>query len=272
MRAQKYVLLPQRGCRRVRGARGGDAGRSWRRKASCRPCSRAGSRSPPGVWSAPIAWRPRCSRSRSWEDAGVGMALIRDGNGTRSFETLMRYRSAAMAEFWRALKTLKALQAEQADRAEQAAGADLGLEMPVGQSPRRRPCARSRPDPQRAARTPIGPDRTNPSPSWPTALPEYVLPDPPGPAARCTSPRRPGFRTNPSQRSRSRRRRRCRSRTGSSGRSCDRRRTHTIGSGRRRRGDRAPGHRRPARRAARPRRPGELLSARRGPGLAGPRD
>ena len=42
------------------------------------------------------------------------MALIRDGNGTRSFETLLRYRSAAMAEFWRALKTLKALQAEQA--------------------------------------------------------------------------------------------------------------------------------------------------------------
>ena len=51
---------------------------------------------------------------RRWEDAGVGMALIRDGNGTRSFETLLRYRSAAIAEFWRALKTLKALQAEPA--------------------------------------------------------------------------------------------------------------------------------------------------------------
>ena len=60
---------------------------------------------------------------RSWEDAGLGMALIRDGNGTRSFETLMRYRGAAMAEFMRALKTLKALQAEQADVLEQAAGA-----------------------------------------------------------------------------------------------------------------------------------------------------
>jgi hypothetical protein len=43
-----------------------------------------------------------------------GIALIRDGNGTRSFETLLRYRGAALAEFWRALKTLKALQAEQA--------------------------------------------------------------------------------------------------------------------------------------------------------------
>ena len=75
---------------------------------------------------------------RRWEDAGVGMALLgpggkgpnpvrrpSDGNGTRSFETLMRYRSAAMAEFWRALKTLKALQAEQADMIEQPAGADL---------------------------------------------------------------------------------------------------------------------------------------------------
>ena len=47
---------------------------------------------------------------------GLGLALIRDGNGARSFETLLRYRGAAMAEFWRALRTLKALQAEQALR------------------------------------------------------------------------------------------------------------------------------------------------------------
>ena len=65
---------------------------------------------------------------RRWEDAGVGMALIRDGNGTRSFETLLRYRSAAMAEFWRALKTLKALQAEQAADT----GLDLGAPDPAG--------------------------------------------------------------------------------------------------------------------------------------------
>src|SRR5918995_5402575 len=50
---------------------------------------------------------------RSWgADANSGLAMIRDGNGTRSFETLLRYRGAAMAEFWRALRTLKALQAE----------------------------------------------------------------------------------------------------------------------------------------------------------------
>jgi hypothetical protein len=46
-----------------------------------------------------------------WDGGDLGLALIRDGNGTRSFETLMRYRGAAMAEFLRALRTLKALQA-----------------------------------------------------------------------------------------------------------------------------------------------------------------
>jgi hypothetical protein len=49
---------------------------------------------------------------RRYGDAGAGLALIRDGNGTRSFETLLRYRGAAQAELWRALRTLKALQAE----------------------------------------------------------------------------------------------------------------------------------------------------------------
>lgn len=45
----------------------------------------------------------------------LGLALIRDGNGGRAFPTLLRYRGAAEAEFWRALRTLKALQAEQAE-------------------------------------------------------------------------------------------------------------------------------------------------------------
>ena len=70
---------------------------------------------------------------RSYEGANPGVALIRDGNGTRAFETLMRYRGAAMAEFWRALKTLKALQAEQAAMHEHAPGTDLALETPVTQ-------------------------------------------------------------------------------------------------------------------------------------------
>jgi hypothetical protein len=70
---------------------------------------------------------------RSYEGASAGLALIRDGNATRSFETLMRYRSAAMAEFMRALRTLKALQAEPAATTEQAAGANLALELPATQ-------------------------------------------------------------------------------------------------------------------------------------------
>ena len=48
---------------------------------------------------------------RSYEGANPGVALIRDGNGTRSLDTLMRYRNAAMAELMRALRTLQALQA-----------------------------------------------------------------------------------------------------------------------------------------------------------------
>jgi hypothetical protein len=42
----------------------------------------------------------------------LGLTVIRDGNGTRSLETLMRYRGAALAEFMRCLNTLQALQAE----------------------------------------------------------------------------------------------------------------------------------------------------------------
>lgn len=46
-------------------------------------------------------------------DGDLAMALIRDGHGPRTVHTLLRYRGAAMAEFWRALHTLKALQAEE---------------------------------------------------------------------------------------------------------------------------------------------------------------
>ena len=128
---------------------------------------------------------------RRWEDAGVGMALIRDGNGTRSFETLLRYRGAAMAEFWRALKTLKALQAEQADVLEQAAGADLARELPVTQLAAPAPV---RAQPPRPAARRAHADRRGPN--EPERLMAYVLPEPPmaGPALHeppaCT-PRRP---------------------------------------------------------------------------------
>jgi hypothetical protein len=80
-------------------------------------------------------------KERWLADGGPGIALIRDGNGTRSFETLLRYRGAAMAEFMRALRTLKALQAEQAQPVEHAAAAALALAAPAS-----RPAARARPD------------------------------------------------------------------------------------------------------------------------------
>jgi hypothetical protein len=45
-----------------------------------------------------------------------GLAMIRDCNGARAFDTLLRYRGTTLAELWRSLRTLKALQAEQAAR------------------------------------------------------------------------------------------------------------------------------------------------------------
>jgi len=48
-------------------------------------------------------------------DGNLGMALIRDGNGTRAFDTLLRYRATALRELWRTLRLLKALQAEELD-------------------------------------------------------------------------------------------------------------------------------------------------------------
>ena len=47
-------------------------------------------------------------------DRNLALALIRDGNGARAFDTLLRYRGSALAELWRALRLLKALQAEPA--------------------------------------------------------------------------------------------------------------------------------------------------------------
>ncbi|MGH6904101.1 MAG: hypothetical protein ACREIR_15315 [Geminicoccaceae bacterium] len=50
--------------------------------------------------------------ARHYPGGGPGLAIIRDGNSTRSFETLLRYRGAALAEFTRCLRTLQALQAK----------------------------------------------------------------------------------------------------------------------------------------------------------------
>jgi hypothetical protein len=59
---------------------------------------------------------------RCADDGDLARALIRDGNGTRSFETLLRYRASALAELMRSLRMLKTLQAEQAATPVRAAG------------------------------------------------------------------------------------------------------------------------------------------------------
>jgi hypothetical protein len=53
-------------------------------------------------------------------ERNLGLALIRDGNGPRAFDTLLRYRGTTLAELWRALRLFKALQAEQTARPEPA--------------------------------------------------------------------------------------------------------------------------------------------------------
>jgi hypothetical protein len=95
-------------------------------------------------------------KERGYGAAGPAVALIRDGNGTRSFETLLRYRGAAMAEFWRALKTLKALQAEQAAEAGPALEAHSVDRHPKAQPtrPAARPPLARRPQPDEPERNP----------------------------------------------------------------------------------------------------------------------
>ena len=52
-----------------------------------------------------------------------GLAMIRDCNGARAFDTLLRYRRGTLAELWRSLRTLKELQAEAAAQQEALAPA-----------------------------------------------------------------------------------------------------------------------------------------------------
>jgi hypothetical protein len=61
----------------------------------------------------------------------LGLALIRDCNEARAFDTLLRYRGGTLAEFWRALRTLKALQAERAAIAPATPAPQLMIEPPA---------------------------------------------------------------------------------------------------------------------------------------------
>jgi hypothetical protein len=112
---------------------------------------------------------------RGYADASPGLALIRDGNGTRSIETLMRYRGAAMAELMRSLRTLKALRAE----ARALADAELAATPPARQCARRLIAGRNEPGKER---------QNNASRSGPTVEPQPDAPDRDFPTAASATP------------------------------------------------------------------------------------
>ena len=174
MRAEKYVLLPDEDAAEFAGLE----------------AALIEELAPVGALQAVLArrvavaaWRlARADRieaelfeERCYAGGGPGLALIRDGNGTRSFETLLRYRGAAMAEFWRALRTLKALQAEQALAAGPALAHPKGAAVPPPLAHRRQPDE---------------PDRRL----------EYTLPEPPALGRALHEPAAPWMPTEPEAR------------------------------------------------------------------------
>jgi hypothetical protein len=130
---------------------------------------------------------------RRFRDGGLGHALIRDGNGSRSFETLLRYRGAAMAEFWRALRTLKALQAEQAAETGPALEAHA-----LDAHPKAQPTVPAAPPPLARRPQPDEPERGA------VRRLAYVLADPPVPGRTLHEPAAPWLpkepETGPAQR------------------------------------------------------------------------
>ena len=131
---------------------------------------------------------------RRYGDCSPGLALIRDGNGTRSCETLLRYRAPALAELMRALRTLEGAPG----RAEGDAHArGRGRARPVLTfEPRRGRAGAARPAPGR--------QRTNPrpNPSEPEPRPHPKEPEPHPDSTRPERDRRlpePGALRNPNE-------------------------------------------------------------------------
>jgi hypothetical protein len=121
-------------------------------------------------------------------DGDLGLALIRDCNGAGAFQMLLRYRGAAQAEFWRALRTLKALQAEAEAASRPAEEADLDAAPALVVEPERARAAAERAGDESACapqplRQPNGPEnrgnpRSLPPGSMPPHLPLGALPMP----------------------------------------------------------------------------------------------
>jgi hypothetical protein len=147
----------------------------------------------------------------AWNQLGgagrnLGLALTRDCNNARAFDTLLRYRGGTLAEFWRALRTLKALQAEQARAL--ATDADQHAPSPEQNEPETRMSAGAsvtRP----AAAEDTG-DRTRASPMPAVAqhtphdrrglsLTPPALPSAPSPRAQPRQPNEPEVRSSPGE-------------------------------------------------------------------------
>jgi hypothetical protein len=119
----------------------------------------------------------------------LGLALIRDCNGARAFDTLLRYRGGTLAELWRALRTLKALQAEQAATPPAVPTPQLTIEP----EPARTGCIDVAPEPEAAEAQPhaqpIEPEsRTNPGESEPAPAADQPAPHPGPPHAPASEP------------------------------------------------------------------------------------
>ena len=116
-------------------------------------------------------------------DGDLGLALIRDGNGARAFDTLLRYRGAAQAELTRTLRTLKALQAERAaSNAVLSAPApssppELPIEPKGRRNPDESPCAPAVADEAEAARDPAQAHPDHRQPEHHSGAPDLIEPD-----------------------------------------------------------------------------------------------
>jgi hypothetical protein len=107
------------------------------------------------------------------DTASFGLGIIRDCNGPRAFDTLLRYRGTTLAELWRSLRTLEALQAKAAAQAAEEAAAQQGAAAPAVPEVLAPAPARAAATPALApalAAQPIKPDNPgNPGDSaWPT--------------------------------------------------------------------------------------------------------
>jgi hypothetical protein len=120
-------------------------------------------------------------------ERNFGLALIRDGNGARAFDTLLRYRGGTLAELWRALRTLKALQAE-------------GQQVREATRTRRpdEPECRGNPDDSGRPGSQVDEPAANPALAW---LPSWPFPTPAAPApggpVPCVQPIEPETRGKP---------------------------------------------------------------------------